>query len=176
MFRLRWPSGERNLDRKELRFRLAGDVEGLEGGGLEDMTRSRCLLHPYKTGWSTSGRGRGDGEDRTIAGVEAQSAGGALFGQHEFGVMRGREDGRTGPTSGRGYGDGSDTSSTSWGWDLTPDGHGPNPNATAMEKPTPKRFPESDDNRGMEIRRESSQWTTLFLFALPKGRRGLDSE
>lgn len=45
---MRWPRGERNLDSNELRFRLVGEVEGLEGG-LEDMTRSRRLLHSHKT-------------------------------------------------------------------------------------------------------------------------------
>lgn len=47
MLRLRWPSGERNLDRKELRFRLAGEVEAL-GGGMEDMAHGRSLLHPRR--------------------------------------------------------------------------------------------------------------------------------
>lgn len=60
--------------------------------------------------------------------------------------------------------------------DLTPPGrHSPDPNATGMKEPTPERFPDLEDNRGMEIRMGSSQWTTLFLFVLPNGR-GKDSE
>lgn len=47
--RFLWPSGERNLDRKVLRFRLAGNVGWV--GGLADMTQSRCLLHLYKATW-----------------------------------------------------------------------------------------------------------------------------
>ena len=47
MLRLRDPRGERNLERKELVFRLTGGVE-VVGGGLEDMTHSRYFLHPCK--------------------------------------------------------------------------------------------------------------------------------
>lgn len=67
MLRFRWPRGERNLARK-LRFRLTGGVEVWGIGGLEDMTHSRDLLHPYKMAGLVNMEGERRSEARGPAG------------------------------------------------------------------------------------------------------------
>ena len=84
---MRWPSGERNLDRKELRFRLAGDVEVL-GGGMEDMAQGRYQLHPSAT--TTTGRRRQHGEGRGEGRAPDRRTTKEAPGRHEMAGEHGR--------------------------------------------------------------------------------------